>query len=163
MELPDGWSNPITDKKLELIQRSLIGIQMWGNCVWYQDDPTPLTEAALRSSLSKVIDSPIAEDLGLIESADLVAVCEESSAVADFPIDVTDGRRAALASDMMVDLLDSCVSFYAMPEAPLAYRISITFMDMLWMLEQDGPRWPRRNVWGVREWCDMVVDGAVAS
>lgn len=162
-ELPDGWWNPIDDKQLELIDRSLIGIRMWGNCVWYHDDPTPRTEAAVRSSLSDVIDSPVAEQIGLIESADLAAVCEESAAVADFPIEVTEGRRAALASDMMVDLLDSCVAFYASPDAPLAYRIAITFIDMLWMLEQDAPRWPRRNLWGVREWCDSIVEGAVAS
>ena len=162
-ELPDGWWNPIDDKQLELIDRSLMGIRMWGNCVWYHDDPTPKTEAAVRSSLSDVIDSPIAEQIGLIETADLGAVCEESAAVADFPIQVTDGRQAAMASELMVDLLDSCVSFYASPDAPLAYRIAITFIDMLWMLEQDAPRWPRRNLWGVREWCDSIVEGAVAS
>ena len=162
-ELPDGWWNPIDDKQLELIDRSLIGIQMWGNCVWYHDDPTPRTEDAVRSSLSEVIDSPIAEQIGLIESADLAAVCEESAAVADFPIEVTEGRRAALASGMMVDLIDSCLSFYTSPDAPLAYRIAITFIDMLWMLEQDTPRWPRRDFWGVREWCDNIVEGAVAS
>lgn len=162
-ELPDGWWNPIDDKQLELIDRSLMGIRMWGNCVWYHDDPTPKTEAAVRSSLSDVIDSPIAEQIGLIETADLAAVCEESSAVADFPIEVSDGRQAAMASELMVDLLDSCVSFYASPDAPLAYRIAITFIDMLWMLEQDAPRWPRRNLWGVREWCDSIVEGAVAS
>ena len=162
-ELPDGWWNPIDDKQLELIDRSLMGIRMWGNCVWYHDDPTPRTEAAVRSSLSDVIDSPIADQIGLIETADLAAVCEESAAVADFPIEVTDGRQAAMASEMMVDLLDSCVAFYASPDAPLAYRIAITFIDMLWMLEQDAPRWPRRNVWGVREWCDSIVEGAVAS
>ena len=134
-----------------------------GNCVWYHDDPTSRTEAAVRSSLSDVIDSPIADQIGLIETADLAAVCEESAAVADFPIEVTDGRQAAMASEMMVDLLDSCVAFYASPDAPLAYRIAITFIDMLWMLEQDAPRWPRRNVWGVREWCDSIVEGAVAS
>ena len=162
-ELPDGWWNPIDDKQLELIDRSLMGIRMWGNCVWYHDDPTPRTEAAVRSSLSDVIDSPIAEQIGLIETADLSAVCEESAAVADFPIEVTEGRRAAMASELMVDLLDSCVAFYASPDAPLAYRIAITFIDMLWMLEQDAPRWPRRNLWGVREWCDSIVEGAVAS
>ncbi len=162
-ELPDGWWNPIDDKQLELIDRSLMGIRMWGNCVWYHDDPTPRTEAAVRSSLSDVIDSPIADQIGLIETADLGAVCEESATVADFPIEVTNGRQAAIASEMMVDLLDSCVAFYASPDAPLAYRIAITFIDMLWMLEQDAPRWPRRNVWGVREWCDSIVEGAVAS
>ena len=162
-ELPDGWWDPIDDKQLELIDRSLIGIRMWANCVWYHDDPTPRTEAAVRSSLSDVIDSPVAEQLGLTETADLSAVCEESAAVADFSIDVTDGRQAAIASEMMIDLLDSCVAFYASPDAPLAYRIAITFIDMLWMLEQDAPRWPRRNVWGVREWCDSIVEGAVAS
>ena len=162
-ELPEGWWNPIDDKQLELIDHSLMGIRMWGNCVWYHDDPTPKTEAAVRSSLSDVIDSPIADQIGLIETADLGAVCEDSAAVADFPIQVTDGRQAAMASELMVDLLDSCVSFYASPDAPLAYRIAITFIDMLWMLEQDAPRWPRRNLWGVREWCDMIVEGAVAS
>ena len=91
-ELPDGWWDPIDDKQLELIDRSLMGIRMWGNCVWYHDDPTPRTEAAVRSSLSAVIDSPIADQIGLIETADLAAVCEESAAVADFPIEVTDGR-----------------------------------------------------------------------
>ena len=83
--------------------------------------------------------------------------------MSEFEVDVTDGRRAALASDLMVDLLDSCVTFYATPDAPLAYRIATTFMDMLWMLDLDGPRWPRRDFWGVREWCDNVVEGAVAS
>ena len=55
------------------------------------------------------------------------------------------------------------MSFYASPDAPLAYRIAITYIDMLWTLELDAPRWPRRNLWGVREWCDQIVEGAVAS
>lgn len=162
-ELPDGWWNPIDDKKLELLEYSLVGIEMWGNCVWYIDDPSPRTEEAVRSSLAQVIDSPVAEQIGIIQGADLDAVCEESAAVADFSVEVTDGRRAAMASELMIDLIDSCVSFYAVPEQPLAYRIAITFIDMLWMLELDTPRWPRRDYWGVREWCDNVVDGAVAS
>lgn len=163
VELPEGWWNPIDEKELELIEYSLMGVRMWGNCVWYFDDPSPKTEAAVRSSLSDVINSPIAEEIGIIEGADVEAVCEESAAIADFPIEVTDGRRAAMASELIVDLIDSCLSFYAVPEAPLAYRIATTFIDMLWMLELDTPRWPRRDFWGVREWCDGVVDGAVAS
>lgn len=163
IELPQGWWNPIDDKKLELIEYSLVGIRMWGNCVWYFDDPSPTTEAAVRASLSEVIDSPIADQIGIIESANLDAVCEESAAVADFPVEVDDGRRAAMASELMIDLIDSCLSFYAVPEAPLAYRIATTFIEMLWMLELDTPRWPRRDFWGVREWCDNVVEGAVAS
>ena len=163
VELPDGWWNPIDEKKLELIEYSLVGIRMWGNCVWYVDDPSPATEAAVRKSLAEVIDSPFAEQTGIIEGADLEAVCADSAAVADFPIEVTDGRRAAMASELIVDLIDSCLSFYAVPETHLAYRIATTFIDMLWMLEQDTPRWPRRDFWGIREWCDDVVDGAVAS
>ena len=141
----------------------MIGIKMWGNCAWYADDPSPSTEAAVRSSLAEVINSPNAEAIGVIEGADLEAVCKGSAAVSEFPVKVDDGRRAAMASDMMIDLLDSCVTFYATPEAPLAYRIATTFLDMLWMLELDGPRWPRRDFWGVREWCDDIVEGAVAS
>ena len=163
IQLPDGWWDPIDEKSLEQIQYSLLGISMWGNCAWYADNPSPGTEAAVRSSLSKVIDSPVADSIGVIESADLNAVCEGSAAIADFPIEVQDGRRAAFASDMMIDLIDSCVTFYDTPEPALAYRIAITFMDMLWMLELDSPRWPRRDYWGVREWCDNVVEGAVAS
>ncbi len=163
VELPQGWWNPIDEKALQEIEYSLIGIKMWGNCAWYADDPSPSTEAAVRSSLAEVINSPNAAAIGVIEGADLQAVCEGSAAVSEFPVKVDDGRRAAMASDMMIDLLDSCVTFYAAPEAPLAYRISTTFMDMLWMLELDGPRWPRRDFWGVREWCDNIVEGAVAS
>ena len=163
IDLPEGWWNPIDEKKLEQIEYSLVGIRMWGNCVWYFDDPSPATEAAVRMALSDVINSPIANSIGIIEGADLEAVCEGSAAVSDIDINVTDGRRAAIASDLMVDLLDSCVTFYATPDAPLAYRIATNFMDMLWMLELDSPRWPRRDFWGVREWCDNVVEGAVAS
>ena len=163
VDLPQGWWNPIDEKALEEIEYSLIGIKMWGNCAWYADDPSPSTEAAVRSSLAEVINSPNAEAIGVIEGADLEAVCEGSAAVSEFPVKVDDGRRAAMASDMMIDLLDSCVTFYATPEAPLAYRIATTFLDMLWMLELDGPRWPRRDFWGVREWCDDIVEGAVAS
>ena len=163
IELPDGWWNPIDSKKLELLDYSLIGIRMWGNCVWYFDDLSPKAEVAVRLSLSEVIDSPVAHQIGIIESANLEAVCQESAAVADFPVQVTDGRRAAMASELMIDLIDSCLSFYVLPDAPLAYRIATTFIDMLWMLELDTPRWPRRDFWGVREWCDNVVDGAVAS
>ena len=163
VDLPQGWWNPIDKKALEEIEYSLIGIKMWGNCAWYADDPSPSTEAAVRSSLAEVINSPNAEAIGVIEGADLEAVCEGSAAVSEFPVKVDDGRRAAMASDMMIDLLDSCVTFYATPEAPLAYRIATTFLDMLWMLELDGPRWPRRDFWGVREWCDDIVEGAVAS
>ena len=162
-EPPEGWWNPVDEKKLEQIEYSLLGIRMWGNCVWYFDDPTPKTEAAVRTALSDVIGSPIANQLGVIESADLGAACEGAASVSEIEIEVKDGRQAAMASDLMVDLLDSCVSFYATPDAPLAYRIATTFMDMLWMLELDTPRWPRRDFWGVREWCDTVVDGAVAS
>ncbi len=162
-ELPEGWWNPIDDKQLELIDHSRKGIRMWEDCAWYYNDPTPKTEAAVRSSLLEVIDSPIAEQIGLTEFANLPKACEEASAVADFAIHVTDGRQAAMAYEMMVDLLDSCVSFYASPDAPLAYRIAITYIDMLWTLELDAPRWPRRNLWGVREWCDQIVEGAVAS
>ena len=163
VELPEGWWNPIDEKRLEEIEYSLLGIKMWGNCVWYFDDPSPNTEAAVRSSLSEVIDSPMADQLGIIADADLEKVCQESASVADVPVEVSDGRRAAIASDMMIDLLDSCVQFYEDPDAGLGYRIAITFMDMLWMLELDAPRWPRRDFWGVREWCDGVVEGAVAS
>ena len=163
VDLPQGWWNPIDEKALEEIEYSLIGIKMWGNCAWYTDDPSPSTEAAVRSSLAEVINSPNTEAIGVIEGADLEAVCEGSAAVSEFPVKVDDGRRAAMASDMMIDLLDSCVTFYATPEAPLAYRIATTFLDMLWMLELDGPRWPRRDFWGVREWCDDIVEGAVAS
>ncbi len=164
IDLPQGWWNPIDEKALEEIEYSLIGIKMWGNCVWYKDDPSPSTEAAVRESLADVIGSPIAVEIGIVESANLSLVCDRYFAsVADFEIEVSEGRRAALAIDMMIDLLDSCVSFYAAPEAPLAYRIATTFLDMLWMLEQDGPRWPRRDFWGVREWCDNIVEGAVAS
>ena len=163
VDLPQGWWNPIDKKALEEIEYSLIGIKMWGNCAWYADDPSPSTEAAVRLSLAEVINSPNAEAIGVIEGADLEAVCEGSAAVSEFPVKVDDGRRAAMASDMMIDLLDSCVTFYATPEAPLAYRIATTFLDMLWMLELDGPRWPRRDFWGVREWCDDIVEGAVAS
>ncbi len=163
VELPEGWWNPIDEKRLEEIEYSLLGIRMWGNCVWYFDDPSPSTEAAVRSSLSAVIDSPIADQLGIIAEADLERVCAESASVADVPLEVSDGRRAAIASDMMIDLLGSCVQFYEEPDAALGYRIAITFMDMLWMLEMDGPRWPRRDFWGVREWCDGIVEGAVAS
>ena len=163
MDKPNGWWNPIDDKQLELLEYSLSGIKMWGNCVWYFDDPSPKTEDAVRASLSEVIDSPIAQQIGIIEGADLEAVCSESASVANFPVEVTHGKRAALASDMMVDLIDSCVSYYELPTAPLAYRIATLFMDMLWTLELDTPRWPRRDFWGVREWCDNVVDGAVTS
>lgn len=163
VDLPQGWWNPIDEKALEEIEYSLIGIKMWGNCAWYADDPSPSTEAAVRSSLAEVINSPTAEAIGVIAGADLEAVCESSASISEFPVKVDDGRRAAMASDMMIDLLDSCVRFYANPEAPLAYRIATTFMDMLWMLELDGPRWPRRDFWGVREWCDNIVEGAVAS
>ncbi|MXX93607.1 MAG: hypothetical protein F4Y63_09220 [Chloroflexi bacterium] len=163
VDLPQGWWNPIDEKALEEIEYSLIGIKMWGNCAWYADDPSPSTEAAVRSSLAEVINSPNAAAIGVIAGADLGAVCEGSAAVSEFPVKVDDGRRAAMASEMMIDLLDSCVRFYAAPEAPLAYRIATTFLDMLWMLEQDGPRWPRRDFWGVREWCDNIVEGAVAN
>ena len=163
VDLPQGWWNPIDEKALEAIEYSLIGIKMWGNCAWYADDPSPSTEAAVRSSLAEVINSPNAAAIGVIAGADLGAVCEGSAAVSEFPVKVDDGRRAAMASEMMIDLLDSCVAFYAAPEAPLAYRIATMFLDMLWMLEQDGPRWPRRDFWGVREWCDNIVEGAVAS
>ena len=163
IQTPDGWWNPIDEKKLGQIEDSLIGIRMWGNCVWYFDDPTPKTEAAVRKALSDVIDSPIAEEIGLIETADLSAACEGAATVSDIEIEVEDGRQAAMASVLMVDLLDSCVSFYATPDAPLAYRIATTFIDMLWLLELDTPRWPRRDFWGVREWCDGIVEGAVAS
>ena len=163
IQRPDGWWNPIDEKKLGQIEDSLTGIRMWGNCVWYIDDPTPKTEAAVRKALSDVIDSPIAEEIGLIETADLSAACEGAATVSDIEIDVQDGRQAAMASVLMVDLLDSCVSFYATPDAPLAYRIATTFIDMLWLLELDTPRWPRRDLWGVREWCDGIVEGAVAS
>ncbi len=163
IQRPDGWWNPIDEKKLGQIEDSLIGIRMWGNCVWYIDDPTPKTEAAVRKALSDVIDSPIAEEIGLIETADLSAACEGAATVSDIEIEVEDGRQAAMASVLMVDLLDSCVSFYATPDAPLAYRIATTFIDMLWLLELDTPRWPRRDLWGVREWCDGIVEGAVAS
>ena len=71
IELPEGWWNPIDDKKLEQIEYSLVGIRMWGNCVWYFDDPSPSTEAAVRSALSEVINSPIAHSIGVIEGADL--------------------------------------------------------------------------------------------
>ena len=163
IQRPDGWWNPIDEKKLGQIEDSLIGIRMWGNCVWYFDDPTPKTEAAVRKALSDVIDSPIAEEIGLIETADLSAACEGAATVSEIEIEVEDGRQAAMASVLMVDLLDSCVSFYATPDAPLAYRISTTFIDMLWLLELDVPRWPRRDLWSVREWCDGIVEGAVAS
>ena len=163
VDLPQGWWNPIDEKQMELLDYSLIGIRMWGNCVWYFDDPSPKTENAVRASLAEVIDSPIADQLGIIQGADLAKVCEESAAVADVPVEVSDGRRAAIASDMMIDLLNSCVAFYKAPDAALGYRIAITFMDMLWMLELDAPRWPRRDFWGVREWCDTVVEGSVAS
>lgn len=163
VDLPQGWWNPIDEKALEEIEYSLIGIKMWGNCAWYADDPSPSTEVAVRSSLAEVINSPNAAAAGVIAGADLSAVCEGSSAVSEFPIKVEDGRQAAMASDLMIDLLDSCVAFYATPEAPLAYRIATTFMDMLWMLELDGPRWPRRDFWGVREWCDNIVEGAITS
>ena len=163
VELPQGWWNPIDDKAREDIEYSLIGIKMWGNCAWYADDPSPNTEAAVRSSLAEVINSPIADSIGVIEGADLAAVCEGSASVSEFPLKAPDGRRAAMASDLMVDLLESCVTFYASPDAPLAYRIATNFMDMLWMLELDSPRWPRRDFWGVREWCDNIVEGAVAS
>ena len=36
-------------------------------------------------------------------------MCEGSAAVSEFPVKVDDGRRAAMASEMMIDLLDSCV------------------------------------------------------
>lgn len=163
VDLPQGWWNPIDEKALREIEVSLIGIKMWGNCAWYADDPSPSTEAAVRSSLAEVINSPAAGQLGLIEGADLERACEQFASVADVPVEVSDGRRAAIALDMMIDLLDSCVQFYEEPEAALGYRIAITFMDMLWMLELDGPRWPRRDFWGVREWCDDIVEGAVAS
>lgn len=163
VDLPQGWWNPIDGKALREIEYTLIGIKMWGNCAWYADDPSPSTELAVRSSLAEVINSPNAEAIGVIDGADLEAVCESSAAVSEFPIEVDDGRQAAMASDMMIDLLASCVAFYATPDAPLAYRIATTFLDMLWMLELDGPRWPRRDFWGVREWCDSIVEGAVTS
>ena len=163
MDPPEGWWNPLGERELELIDYSRLGIKMWGNCVWHKDDPSPKTESAVRSVLEEVIDSPVAAEIGIIESADLEAVCEESAAVADFPVEVTDGQRASMASELMIDLTDSCVEFYASPDAPLAYRIAITFIDMLWLLELDTPRWPRRDFWGVREWCDTIVEGAVAS
>lgn len=163
VDLPQGWWNPIDEKQLELLDYSLVGIRMWGNCVWYFDNPSPRTESAVRESLSEVIDSPVADQIGIIETADIEAVCAESASVANFPVEVTHGKRAALASDIMIDLIDSCVSFYELPTAPLAYRIATMFIDMLWTLELDTPRWPRRDFWGVREWCDNVVDGAVTS
>ncbi len=164
IDLPQGWWNPIDERELRLLDNKLTDIRMWGNCVWYKDDPSPSTEAAVRESLADVIGSPIAAEIGIVESANLSLICDRYFAsVADFEIEVSEGRRAALAIDMMIDLMDSCVAFYREPDAALGYRIAITFIDMLWMLEQDAPRWPRRDFWGVREWCDNVVDGAVAS
>ncbi len=164
VELPEGWWNPIGERELRLLDNTLTGIRMWGNCVWYNDDPSPATEAAVRESLSDVIGSPVAAEIGIVESADLSLICDRFFAsVSDFEIEVTDGRRAAIASEMMIDLMDSCVTFYETPDPALGYRIAIMFIDMLWMLEQDAPRWPRRDFWGVREWCDGIVEGAVAS
>lgn len=164
IEPPEGWWNPIDERELRLLDNKLTDIRMWGNCVWYKDDPSPSTEAAARKSLADVIGSPIAVEIGIVESANLSLICDRYFAsVADFEIEVSDGRRAALASEMMIDLMDSCVSFYREPDPALGYRIAITFIDMLWMLEQDAPRWWRRDLWGVREWCDGVVEGAVAS
>ena len=162
-ELPQGWWNPIDDKSRRQIEYSLMGIKMWGNCHWYRDDPTPKTESAVRLALSDVIGSPLANEIGVIQGADLDAVCEGSASVADIEVEVQDGRQAAMASVLMTDLLDSCVAFYASPDAPTAYRIAITYIDMLWMLDLDAPRWPRRDFWGVRQWCDQIVEGAVAS
>ena len=59
--------------------------------------------------------------------------------------------------------MSTCRVSFAEPDAGLGYRIAMTFMDMLWTLDLDTPRWPRRDFWGVREWCDRVVEGAVAS
>ncbi len=160
---PEGWWNPIDQDAIEEIETSLLGIEMWADCVAYFDDPTESRESRLRSTLSEVIASPIANELGLIDDADLVAVCDGASSVADFPIEVTDGRRATEVKEVIIDLMESCVEFYAVPEDPLGYRIAINFIEMIYLLEQDPPRWPRRNLWGVREWCDVLVQGAVAS
>ncbi len=161
-EKPEGWWDPIGEPQLATIEVAMLGIELWSNCVQFFDEPSDEREAQVRANIDAMVASETARDLGLIEGADLVAVCDDATRTSDLPLEITDGVRAAIFTDTLVDLVGSCLDFYDEPETWLEYRISTLFLETFFLLETDGPRWPRRNPWGVREWCDNIVDDILA-